>query len=116
MISARSPALLAVAFVTPGILPSLVSLMRQSCKEFLCCQGSDSVIFLYFPIFAIFFTGLMEKIQMVDLISQYQHIQDEVDKAVLDVIRSSAYINGPEVKAFAAELSQYLNVKEVIPC
>src|SRR5881394_3855384 len=56
------------------------------------------------------------KIQMVDLIGQYEKIKDEIDKAVLDVIRSSAYINGPEVKAFAAELAQYLNVQHVIPC
>src|SRR5438105_12420596 len=58
----------------------------------------------------------MQKIQMVDLISQYQEIQPEIDKAVLDVIRSSAYINGPEVKAFAEELQKYLQVKHVIPC
>jgi len=58
----------------------------------------------------------MKKIQMVDLISQYEEIQDEIDKAVLDVIRSSAYINGPEVKAFQKELEDYLDVKHVIPC
>lgn len=53
---------------------------------------------------------------MVDLIGQYQKIQDEVDQAVLDVIRSSAYINGPEVKEFQKELEEYLSVKHVIPC
>lgn len=58
----------------------------------------------------------IKKIQMVDLISQYQKIQNEVDEAVLNVIRSSAYINGPEVKAFQQELEQYLGVKHVIPC
>jgi len=59
---------------------------------------------------------LMKKIQMVDLIGQYQKIQAEIDKAVLDVIRSSAYINGPEVKSFQADLEKYLRVKHVIPC
>ncbi|HRI42437.1 MAG: DegT/DnrJ/EryC1/StrS family aminotransferase [Candidatus Pollutiaquabacter aromativorans] len=58
----------------------------------------------------------MKKIQMVDLIGQYEKIQQEIDKAVLDVIRSSAYINGPEVKAFQAELEQYLGAKHVINC
>lgn len=53
---------------------------------------------------------------MVDLISQYEKIKPEIDKAVLDVIASSAYINGPEVKAFQAELEKYLGVKHVIPC
>ncbi len=53
---------------------------------------------------------------MVDLLSQYEKISEEIDQAVLNVIRSSAYINGPEVKAFQAELEQYLGVKNVIPC
>src|SRR5690554_7871534 len=58
----------------------------------------------------------MKKIQMVDLGSQYEKIQTEIDTAVLNVIRSSAYINGPEVKSFQSELESYLNVKHVIPC
>ena len=58
----------------------------------------------------------MRKLQMVDLLAQYDHIKEEVDQAVLDVVRSSAYINGPEVKSFQAELEQYLGVKHAIPC
>ena len=58
----------------------------------------------------------MEKIQMVDLKRQYKKIQEEVDKAVIDVVRSTQYINGPEVKEFQRELEEYLNVKNVIPC
>jgi UDP-2-acetamido-2-deoxy-ribo-hexuluronate aminotransferase len=58
----------------------------------------------------------VKKIQMVDLIGQYEKIQPEIDKAILDVVRSSAYINGPEVKNFQAELEKYLGVKHVIPC
>lgn len=58
----------------------------------------------------------MEKIQMVDLIGQYQKIKEEIDRAVLEVISSSAYINGPEVKSFQSELEAYLGVKHVIPC
>ena len=57
-----------------------------------------------------------QKIQMVDLIGQYEKIRAEIDKAVLDVIRSSAYINGPDVKEFQKELENYLSVKHVIPC
>lgn len=58
----------------------------------------------------------MKKIHMVDLKSQYDKIQQEIDEAVLNVIRSTAFINGPEVKSFQAELEKYLNVKHVIPC
>lgn len=53
---------------------------------------------------------------MVDLVSQYGHIEEEINEAVLNVIRSSAYINGPEVKSFQSELENYLGVKHVIPC
>ncbi len=53
---------------------------------------------------------------MVNLIGQYEKIQSEVDQKVIDVIRSSQYINGPEVKSFASELSNFLGIKHVIPC
>lgn len=53
---------------------------------------------------------------MVDLLGQYNKIQSEIDEAVINVIRSSAYINGPEVKSFQKELEDYLSVKHVIPC
>lgn len=53
---------------------------------------------------------------MVDLKGQYQHIQEEIDNAVLDVVRSTAFINGPEVKGFQDDLEAYLGVKHVIPC
>jgi dTDP-4-amino-4,6-dideoxygalactose transaminase len=58
----------------------------------------------------------MKDIQMVDLKGQYQHIQEEIDNAVLDVVRSTAFINGPEVKGFQEDLEAYLGVKHVIPC
>ncbi|MFN5222798.1 MAG: DegT/DnrJ/EryC1/StrS family aminotransferase [Bacteroidota bacterium] len=58
----------------------------------------------------------MQKLAMVDLLGQYQKIKSEIDKAVMDVIASSAYINGPEVKSFQKELEDYLHCKHVIPC
>ena len=58
----------------------------------------------------------MKKIQMVDLQSQYYKIKADVDNAVLNVLDSAAFINGPEVKSFQNELEQYLDVKHVIPC
>jgi len=53
---------------------------------------------------------------MVDLKSQYEKIQTEIDQAVLNVIRSTAFINGPEVKGFQEDLEKYLDAKHVIPC
>ncbi|MEG0697825.1 MAG: DegT/DnrJ/EryC1/StrS family aminotransferase [Algoriella sp.] len=58
----------------------------------------------------------MKKIQMVDLQSQYQKIKGDVDAAILNVLDSAAFINGPEVKQFETELQDYLTVKHVIPC
>lgn len=58
----------------------------------------------------------MQGLQMVDLKRQYQKIKAEVDAAVINVIESAAFINGPDVKHFATELSEYLGVKHVIPC
>lgn len=55
-------------------------------------------------------------ISMVDLRKQYLNIQTEIDRAVLECIRSTIYINGPKVKTFQTNLEQYLGVKHVIPC
>lgn len=56
------------------------------------------------------------EIRMVDTITQYQHIQTEIDEAVLDVVRSGQYINGPAVKQFTQHLSEFMDVPYVIPC
>ena len=58
----------------------------------------------------------MKKIQMVDLISQYENIKPAVDQAIQHVISNAQFINGPDVSAFQSELESYLGVKHVIPC
>ncbi|MAR66233.1 MAG: transcriptional regulator [Crocinitomicaceae bacterium] len=58
----------------------------------------------------------MSKIQMVDLKKQYEQIKPEIDKAILNVVESSQFINGPEVRSFQQDLENYLDVKHVIPC
>jgi len=58
----------------------------------------------------------MKKIQMVDLPGQYKHIKETVDASIFEVLNSAAYINGPYVKEFQADLEKYLDVKHVIPC
>ena len=58
----------------------------------------------------------MHNIQMVDLKRQYQKIKSEIDASILNVLDSTAFINGPEVNHFATELAAYLGVKHVIPC
>ena len=60
-------------------------------------------------------------LHMVDLKGQYAHIQEAVDQAVLDVIRSGAFIQGPAVKQFSADLARWVGSTEnepihVVPC
>lgn len=53
---------------------------------------------------------------MVDLKGQYAKIKETVDQSIEEVLNSSAYINGPYVHQFQADLEAYLGVKHVIPC
>ncbi len=56
------------------------------------------------------------KIELVDLKNQYLKIEKDINEAVLNVIKSAAFINGPEVSTFQKALENYLGVKHVIPC
>src|SRR5210317_2319449 len=58
----------------------------------------------------------MRKIQMVDLVQQYQDIKPEIQASFSRILDSAAFINGPEVKNFQSDLEAYLGVKHVIPC
>ncbi|MDX1479204.1 MAG: DegT/DnrJ/EryC1/StrS family aminotransferase [Saprospiraceae bacterium] len=55
-------------------------------------------------------------IQMVDLHTQYQRFASELEAAFAGILESTAFINGPEVKAFQQALEAYLEVDHVIPC
>lgn len=52
---------------------------------------------------------------MVDLHSQYQHIQEEINHAIMQVIDSTSFIKGPIVQEFQNNLASHLNIKHVIP-
>jgi dTDP-4-amino-4,6-dideoxygalactose transaminase len=58
----------------------------------------------------------MQKLQMVDLKRQYQKIKPEIDSAIQNVIDTTAFIGGPDIKALSEELGAYLGIKHVIPC
>ena len=53
---------------------------------------------------------------MVDLYGQYRRIKEEIDEAIGKVMESSAFINGPQVKAFAEHLAAYNRVRHVVTC
>jgi UDP-2-acetamido-2-deoxy-ribo-hexuluronate aminotransferase len=58
----------------------------------------------------------MMNIPMVDLKTQYNHVKNEIDRAILDVVENTTFINGPAVKEFQSDLEKYMGVKHVIPC
>jgi len=58
----------------------------------------------------------MNKVEMVDLKSQYLHIKDEIDSEIQGVLNSTRFIGGPLVSKFADDLKSYLDVNHVIPC
>src|SRR6266487_5999009 len=56
------------------------------------------------------------QIKMVDLQGQYLHIKNEIDAAIQEVLMSTAFIQGAQVKSFADALSKYNHGAYVIPC
>lgn len=52
---------------------------------------------------------------MVDLHSQYEHIKQDIDAAIREVIESTAFVKGPKVTEFQQQLEQYTGAKHVIP-
>ena len=57
-----------------------------------------------------------KKIPLLDLKAQLAPIREEIHHAMQKVIECGAFINGPEVKQFQADLEEYLQAKHVIPC
>lgn len=53
---------------------------------------------------------------MVDVKSQYLKIKEEIDRGIQEVLDTTAFINGPQVKNFQQTFESYLGVKHVIPC
>lgn len=57
-----------------------------------------------------------ERIQFVDLQAQYLTIKDEIDAAITDVIKNSAFIRGPHVKTFEERFSALFGADHCISC
>lgn len=59
---------------------------------------------------------MIGNIKMVDLHGQYLRIKDEIDAAIGEVLESTAFIQGPQVNAFAEALGTSVGSRFVIPC
>ena len=54
--------------------------------------------------------------QFRDLKTQYVALKDEMDKAILDVVTSSAYVMGPKIKEMETAFADYVGVNHCIAC
>lgn len=54
--------------------------------------------------------------QFRDLKTQYNVLKDEMDKAILDVVSSSAYVMGPKIKEMEIAFADYVGVKHCVAC
>jgi dTDP-4-amino-4,6-dideoxygalactose transaminase len=54
--------------------------------------------------------------QFRDLKKQYEVLKSEIDSAIADVIESSRFISGPQVKELEAQLAAYVGVKHCVTC
>ncbi|SFB94560.1 DegT/DnrJ/EryC1/StrS family aminotransferase [Butyrivibrio sp. YAB3001] len=56
------------------------------------------------------------KIPFFDLSRQYELVENEIEAAVLEVMRSTQYVEGKAVKEFEKAVAEYIGVKHAITC
>lgn len=54
--------------------------------------------------------------QFRDLKKQYETLKNDIDKNIDEVLKSAAFISGPQVKELEKELAEYVGVKHCITC
>lgn len=83
---------------------------------YVSTSGPEEFIYLWKNKEIVCLKYSMKKIYFFDPVTQYQKRQQEIDNAILSVIRSGTYINGPEVQQFSEALSKFTQANYVIPC
>ena len=54
--------------------------------------------------------------QFRDLKKQYTVLKDEMDKAILDVVASGAFVMGPKIKEMETAFAEYVGAKHCVAC
>jgi len=54
--------------------------------------------------------------QFRDLKTQYTVLKDEMDKAILDVVASGAFVMGPKIKEMETVFAEYVGAKHCVAC
>jgi dTDP-4-amino-4,6-dideoxygalactose transaminase len=60
--------------------------------------------------------GLAPQIPTLDLLPEIDLLWTEIQSAISEVIRSGQFVLGPQVRAFEAEIAQWLSVKHAVAC
>ncbi len=55
-------------------------------------------------------------VPLLDLPAQYREIGDELEKEVIEILRSGRYIKGPKLEELETELAAYCGVKRAVTC
>lgn len=58
----------------------------------------------------------LKEIRMVDLKTQYLRLKGEIDAAMAEVLETTQFIKGPQVKRFEDNLAAYLGGGQVVSC
>ena len=58
----------------------------------------------------------MTTVPFADLHAQYLTIKPEIDAAIADVIRTSAFIRGPHVERFESEFAAAVGATHCVSC
>ena len=64
----------------------------------------------------IYVNKVISPVPPLDLTQQYATIESDVSAAVLDVLSSGQYINGPVVESFSAQFGDYIGTSECVVC
>jgi UDP-2-acetamido-2-deoxy-ribo-hexuluronate aminotransferase len=72
------------------------------------------------PAFHLFFVSILpappSPIQLLDLAAEHAALQPALNEALQATLAEAAFIQGPAVQQFAAELGEYLGGAHVVPC
>ena len=56
----------------------------------------------------------MDKIPFLDLKAQYNHLRDEINPAIQEVLNSASFAGGPYVKRFEEEFATFCHCAEAV--
>ena len=69
-----------------------------------------------FSLLLLILPAPLSPIHLLNLVAEHAALQPALDEALREVMATAAFIQGPAVEQFAAELGKYLGGAHVVPC